>query len=271
MKLFDICTALMLPVVPDSASMSRRPSNALRDALAPTGRLRVGLAFAPSKTGLFVVKDASGQPSGVTVDLGNAMGRQLGVPVEFVVASNTGELTNGVNSGAIDVAFMPVDDERKTKVDFGPAYFMIECTYLVRAGLDIKTLAEVDTPSMRVIGVANTATIRAATQFLKNTPITPVNSVQDCIAQLRSAQADAFALTHDALPPLAQQLLGSRILEGYFLQTNVSIAVPKNRPQALAYVTTFLEEAKANGLVRRALDDAGMQVVPVAAPTATAR
>ena len=265
MQLFKLCTAFMLPVVEGCPSMSGMPSVAVRDELAPTGKLRVGLAFAPSKTGLFVLKDASGQPSGVTVDLGNAMGRQLGVPVEFVLASNTGELTNGVNSGAIDVAFMPVDDERKTKVDFGPAYFMIECTYLVRAGLDIKALAEVDSPTVRVIGVANTATIRAAGQCLKNTPITPVKSVEDCIAQLRSAEADAFALTHDALPPLAQQLPGSRILDGYFLQTDVAIAVPKNRPQALAYVTTFLEEAKANGLVRRALDDAGMQVVPVAA------
>jgi polar amino acid transport system substrate-binding protein len=163
------------------------------------------------------------------------------------------------------VGFMPVDEERKTKVDFGPAYFMIESTYIVRAGLGIKTLAEVDQPSVRVIGVANTATIRAAAQSLKNTPITPVKSVEDSIAQLRSAEADAFALTHDALPPLAQQLPGSRILDGYFLQTGVAIAVGKNRPLALAYVTAFLEEAKANGLVRRALDDAGMRAFPVAA------
>jgi polar amino acid transport system substrate-binding protein len=240
----------------------------LRHAIAPTGKLVVGLAFAPSKTALFVVKDASGQPSGVTAELGHEMGRQLGVPVEFVLAPNTGELTNGVSSRAIDVAFMPVDDERKTQVDFGPAYFMIESTYLVRAGLDIKTLAEVDKPSVRAIGVANTATIRAAAQSLKNTSIAPVKSVEDSLAQLRSAQADAFALTHDALPPLARQLPGSRILEGYFLQTGVAVAVPKNRPQALASVTTFLEEAKTNGLVRRALDDAGMTAFPVAVAAA---
>ncbi len=265
MQLFKFCTALMLPVVAGCPSMSGMPSAAVRDELAPTGKLRLGLAFAPSKTALFVLKDANDQPTGVTVELGHEMGRQLGVPVEFVLAPNTGDLTNWVNSGAIDVSFMPVDDERKTKVDFGPAYFMIESTYLVRSGLDIKTLAEVDKPNVRVIGVANTATIRAAAQSLKNTSITPVKSVEDSIAQLRTGQADAFALTHDALPPLAQQLPGSRILDGYFLQTGVAIAVPKNRPQALAYVTTFLEEAKANGLVRRALDNAGMQAFPVAA------
>ena len=33
----------------------------------------------------------------------------------------------------IDVAFMPVDEERKKRVDFGPAYFLIESTYMATA------------------------------------------------------------------------------------------------------------------------------------------
>jgi polar amino acid transport system substrate-binding protein len=42
------------------------------------------------------------------------------------------------------------------------------------------------------------------------------------------------------------------------------VAVPKNKPEALAYVTAFVEEAKASGLVRRAFDDVGMQTSQVA-------
>ena len=45
---------------------------------------------------------------------------------------------------------------------------------------------------------------------------------------------------------------GSRIVDGGFQQTGIAIAVPKGRPAALAYVTKFLEEAKASGAVRRA-------------------
>jgi hypothetical protein len=36
------------------------------------------------------------------------------------------------------------------------------------------------------------------------------------------------------------------------------VAVPKNRLAALAYVTEFVEEAKASGLVRRAFDAVGL-------------
>jgi len=61
-------------------------------------------------------------------------------------------VTDATESGAIDVAFMPVDEERKKRVDFGPAYFIIESTYLVTGASGIKTVAEVDRPDVRVVG-----------------------------------------------------------------------------------------------------------------------
>jgi polar amino acid transport system substrate-binding protein len=84
------------------------------------------------------------------------------------------------------------------------------------------------------------------------------------MAMLRAGQSDAFALSHDSLPPLAAGLPGSRILAGGFQQTVIAIAVPKNRPQALAAVTAFMADAKASGLVRRALDAAGFKDATVA-------
>jgi ABC-type amino acid transport substrate-binding protein len=72
------------------------------------------------------------------------------------------------------------------------------------------------------------------------------------MALLRAGKADAFALSRDSLAPLMTQLPGSRIVDGSFQQTGVAIAIPKNRPNALAYVTVFLESAKASGSVRRA-------------------
>jgi polar amino acid transport system substrate-binding protein len=42
--------------------------------------------------------------------------------------------------------------------------------------------------------------------------------------------------------------------------------VAKNRPAALAYVSEFIESAKASGLVRRALDNAGLSNEKVAPP-----
>ena len=234
--------------------------------IAPTGRLRVGVAYAPVATALFVLKDASGTPRGVTVDLGRALAGALGVAVEFFVAPNTGELTDALETGRIDIAFMPVDDERKMRVAFGPNYCLIESTYMVTGASGITTLAEVDRPNVRVVGIANTTTIRAAGRSLKNTTITAATSVEAAVELLRTGAADAFALSRDSLPPFVAQLPGSRIVDGGFQQTGIAIAVAKGRAGVLAYVRAFLEDAKASGSVRRALDRAGFRDQPVAPP-----
>ena len=56
----------------------------------------------------------------------------------------------------------------------------------------------------------------------------------------------------------------SRILDGGFLNSTTSVAVPKGKPEALSYVTTFIEEAKAAGLVRKAFDEMGLKSSQVA-------
>jgi polar amino acid transport system substrate-binding protein len=260
-KFLSLCGMLAGALVASSAAAQQ--SMAVKE-LVPTGKLRVGVVFAPAASPFFVVKEANGEPRGVTVDLARELGRKLDVPVEFMVVPNSGLVTDATESGAIDVAFMPVDEERRKRVDFGPAYFMIESTYLATGASGIKTVAEVDRPNVRVVGIANTTTIRAAGRSLKNTSISAVASVDEAMAMLQSGKADAFALSRDSLPPFVAQLPGSRIVEGGFQQTGIAIAVRKNRPNALAYVTAFMESAKTSGVVRRALDRAGFANDPVA-------
>jgi len=130
--------------------------------LTPTGKLRAGIVYAPALSVFFAVRDADGWPRGVTVDLADELARQLGVAADFMVAPNSGLVTDALESGAVDVAFMPVDDERKMRVAFGPNYCLIESTYMVTGASGITTLAEVDRPNVRVVGIANTTTIRAA-------------------------------------------------------------------------------------------------------------
>jgi polar amino acid transport system substrate-binding protein len=232
--------------------------------LVPTGKLRVGVAYAPAPTPIFVTKDAAGEVRGVPRDLGNVLAKTLNVPVEIIVVATTAELTDACSSGAIDVGFMPADDERRTRVDFSPPYFVIESTYLVAGLSTIKTFADVDRSEVTVVGIAGSTTMRAAVRSLKNAKVVSASSVDEAIGSMKAETAQAFALTHDALPILQKQLPGSRILDGAFQITGVAIAVQKDRPAALAYVKDFLESAKTNGIVRRAFDDAGLNGLSVA-------
>ena len=62
------------------------------------------------------------------------------------------------------------------------------------------------------------------------------------------------------------KLAGSRIVDGRFMGVQQSIAVPKGRDAGLAYLKSMVEDAKASGLVARAIERTGAQGVSVAPP-----
>jgi polar amino acid transport system substrate-binding protein len=81
---------------------------------------------------------------------------------------------------------------------------------------------------------------------------------------LTAGDADAIALGRESLSAIQMRIPGSRVLDASFLNSSTAIAVPKGRPAAHAYVTGFIEEAKAIGLVRNAFDSVGLQSSQVA-------
>jgi polar amino acid transport system substrate-binding protein len=95
-----------------------------------------------------------------------------------------------------------------------------------------------------------------------------MRTVDEAMELIRTGKADALALSRSSLQGLARKLPGTRILDGHFHATSTAVAVPKNRPAALAYVSAFVEEAKASGLVRRAFDEVGLKDAVVAEPGA---
>src|ERR1700691_2145282 len=123
-----VATLLGLMLVLSIGTGTSAVGDDVMEQLVPTGKLRVGVAYAPASTPIFVAKDAAGNVHGVPLDLGNALARTLGVPIEIVVVATTGELTDACSSGTIDIGFMPADDKRRTRVDFSPPYFVIEST-----------------------------------------------------------------------------------------------------------------------------------------------
>lgn len=232
--------------------------------LAPKGPVRVAIAISPSPSALYAVKAADGSFKGVTVDLGNALAAKIGRPVQFVPYLASGEITAAADSDAWDVTFMPYDAQRGKAVAFGSAYHLLQSTYLVTAKSGIKTLAEVDRPEVRIAGVEGTATGRAAAASIKQAKIVTIPGVDAGVAMLNAGNAEAIALSRESLTGLLDKIPGSRVLDGGFLNSTTAVAVPNGRPAALAYVTAFVEEQKANGGVRRSFDAMGLNTSVVA-------
>jgi polar amino acid transport system substrate-binding protein len=260
-----VLLALLLACSATSAGSADPAMDAVMKELVPTGTLRVAIAVAPAPSALYTIKDnVTGKFRGVSVDLGAALAKKLGVPVEFLPHLASGEIQNSAASGKWDVTFMPVDEERKKFVDFGNAYHLLQSTYLVAPGSTLMKVEEANEPGVRIGGVANTATFRAAQRTAPKATFVTVPGVDAAVAAMKAGEIDCIALSRESLSGLAAKIPGSRVLDGGFLNSSTAVAVPKGKPAALAYVSQFIEEAKASGLVRKAFDDVNLKNSQVA-------
>ena len=233
--------------------------------LAPTGKLRLAIAVAPSPSAQFAIKDGDSY-RGVAVTLGRALAEKLGVPIEILPHQASGEIQNSASDNRWDVAFLPVDEERKKFVDFGNAYHLLQSTFLTAPGSKINSVNDANAEGTGIGGVANTATFRAAIKATPKATHIEFAKVDAAVAAMQEKKIEAIALSRESLSGLVGKIAGSRILDDAFLNSSTAVCVPKGKPAALSYVSKFIEEAKASGLVRRALDEMGLkssQIAPV--------
>lgn len=131
-------------------------------------------------------------------------------------------------------------------------------------GSTIHSVTDADAKSTGIGGVANTATFRAAVKATPNATHIEFAKVDLAVTAMQEKRIEAIALSRESLGGLVGKIPGSRILKDAFLNSSTSVCVPKNKPAALAYVSAFIEDAKASGLVRKALDEMGLTSSEVA-------
>jgi len=248
------------------AACSGSPAVPTRD-VAPQGALRVAIGVGPAASPFWATRDSStGDPRGVTVELGKAAAAKLGVPLKLVAYQNSGEITAAASQDAWDISFMPKDAEREKFVDAGPAYVVYESSYLVRAGSDVRGAADVDRDGMRVGAIEGTSTSRTVAKSLRHARLTLFPKPEGAVELLAQGRLDALAMGRESLIEFSKTLPGTRVLDDVIESTGVAIVTPKNRPAAREWAGRFMEAAKADGTVRRALDGAGFTNAVVAPP-----
>jgi polar amino acid transport system substrate-binding protein len=239
-------------------------SPAIRSELAPTGTLRVGLNM--SNFLLTATDAATGKPKGVAADLGQELGKRLGVAVELVPFPSPGAVADAAKSGTWDVAFIGAEPQRANEIDFTAAYVEIEATYLVPPGSPIKAIADVDRPGIRIAISARSAYDLFLTRELKHAEL--IRERGDAILKrFMSDKLDAMAGLRPGLMKDQQQFPGSRLLDGNFTAVQQAAGAPKGRPAGAKYLKEFIEDIKASGLVAKTIEKnkiVGLKVAPKA-------
>lgn len=258
----SLMTAIVALLLTGCASVYTEPTPEARVALAPTGKLRVGLYLGNP---LSVIRDpVSQEVKGVAFDLGKEMARRMGVPFEPVVHPSVGALLDGTKSGQWDVAFFLVSPARMKDVDFTAPLVELELGYLVPKGSSVSTSADVDRPGIRIAVAEKGQADVILSRLLKQALLVRAPGLAAVLDRVKSGKADAVAANKTILHELSGQLPGSRILDGRFATERVAMAIPKGRDAGVVYARKFVEDAKSQGLVKAAVERAGARGAIVA-------
>ena len=235
--------------------------NSLQSALAPTGTLRVGINYGNP---VLAKRDlASGELSGVAVELARELARHLEISLSLVGFESAGKMFEAIKSDAWDVAFLAIDAARANEIDFTPPYLEIEGTYLVPESSELASVEEVDRPGVRVGISANSAYDLFLSRTIKLAELIRAPNPDAAFQLLLDDQVDVVAGVRQHLVANSSKLPGSRVFQGRFMAIQQALGIRKGR-QAAEALSDFIEKAKASGLVARIIDNAGVRGVSVA-------
>lgn len=231
--------------------------------LAPTGKLRT--AHIVANPVLAKLDSSSGELRGITIDLARALSRETGLPLEPIAYKSVPAVFQGLARGEVDVVFLANDPARADQVDFTSTYMEVIISYLVSINSPIRTVADVDRPSVRIAVPAKNAADLYLTRTIKSAQLLRgPTTVPYLTEMMQSGKADAAAGNHLELLQVASKVPGMRIVDGRITAIPHAIALPKGRPGAAAYVREFAERAKESGLVQDAIMRSGVPGVTVA-------
>jgi polar amino acid transport system substrate-binding protein len=263
--------AVALTAAATVAGAQQMPDPRVAD-LVSAGKVRGALYFPQ-----YAADPATGELRGaaggiVMIALGRALAKRLGVEIVLVGHPTPGKAVECLHQGICDLALgMAIDPTRASEVDFSPPFMQLDFSYLVPRDSSIGSVADADRPGVRIASVRNHASTLALARILKHAELVYADTPDATFDLLRAGQADALAQARPVLLDYAAQWPGSRVLQERYGAYFLAMAVPKGRPERLAYITEFIEEAKATGVVQRAIDEGGLRGIQVAPPGAPAR
>ncbi len=233
--------------------------SAISSEIAPVGRLRVATN---GGNPVLVTRTPDGKiMGGVALDVGKFIAEKLGVSFEPIVYANAQAYTESLGKGEWDIAIGAPTPLAAEKADFGPDLMVVDWMYVAAPGREFVDAAHVDRPGVK-IGVARAS---GPDQFLSRT-LKSAELVRvpggGGLETLRSGKADVYGANAEIVHAIADRLPGAKIVPGAFASDRYTVALPKGRSSAAqGELTEIVKDAKRTGIVRKAIEQAGLRGV----------
>jgi polar amino acid transport system substrate-binding protein len=236
---------------------------AAADDIAPGGTLRaVYIATNPAQA----TRDpATGVTRGPSYDLTVELAKRLGIAVDVKPVAGPAAVMAAVSGGEADIGFVAYEPSRAGTIEFSQTYLLVQQSFIVLDGSAIRTIADIDRPGQKIAGVRDDSISLYLRRTLKQATLVEIaNNPAETKRMLATKEIDAFGASRPRLSALVAETPGTRLLSDNLFGVPQTVIVPKGKTGALEAVNRFIDDARASGLLKTAIERSGITGLEVA-------
>ncbi len=196
----------------------------------------------------FEMTDASGNPSGVGVEMAQALAAYLHRPLQIENMPFEG-LIPALKTGRIEliISSMTATKERAKSIDFSDPYLSTGLSILTKKGSSIQGIADVDKPGVIVVVKTGTTAQTYTRDHFHNATVLPLEQDTACALEVVQGRADAFLYDQMSIYQFAKKNPDTThgLLEP-FQRESWAIGIAKGNTALEAQVNAFLKDFKAH-------------------------
>jgi polar amino acid transport system substrate-binding protein len=206
-----------------------------------------------------LVRGADGEARGLTVALGQAFAKHLGVPMRMVEYPRLVAVLDDLKLGKVDFTVTNASPARAKEMTFSNTVVSLELGYLALKSSKLQAIGQVDQVGVRVGVTQGSSSQIALLRDLKQAKVVPATSVSVAKQMLLKGEFDVYATNKAILNEMLDTLPEAQLLPGRWGEEHLAVAIPLGREAQLSAVQAFVRQAQAQGMIAQAASLAGLR------------
>lgn len=204
----------------------------------------------------FEFKDSLGKESGVSVAIGNEIGKTLGKPVEYRNMNFDG-LIPALQSGQIDVIIssLTANEQRRQAIDFSDPYVKTGLSILVAKNSSVQSAADLKVPGRKLaVRIATTGEQWSRAEY-PQAQLVALDTDAACVLEVVNGTVDAWIYDQVSVMNYhAQQPEKTRALLAPLREEVWAVGLKKGREDLKVKVNETIARMKAEGAFGKLAD-----------------
>ena len=202
------------------------------------------LAYPP-----FEMTDTAGKPTGVSVDIANALGKSLARPVVIQNMAFDG-LIPALKAGKVDlvISSMTATAERAQSIDFSDPYISTGLCLLLKKDSTAQSIADLDKDGFKVAVKKGTTGHLYATNHLKKARVLVLDKESAAVLEVAQGKADAFIYDQmSTYQNWQRNKETTRAILEPFQKESWAVGIRQGNDELKAQVNAFIKDYRAKG------------------------